>query len=76
MRILTDEEHVKVEKLKGHGGFFKSGMAGRQIMSETLGIPVELSETAAEGGAWGIALLADYLNYAGEKVLSEYLEAK
>lgn len=76
MRILTEEEQVKVEKLAGHGGFFKSGNAGKQIMSEMLGIPIELSETAAEGGAWGIALLADYLNYAGEKVLSEYLEAK
>lgn len=76
MRILTEEEQVKVEKLAGHGGFFKSGHAGKQIMSEILGIPIELSETAAEGGAWGIALLADYLNYAGEKVLSEYLEAK
>ncbi len=76
MRILTEEEKVKVEKLAGHGGFFKSGNAGKQIMSEMLGIPIELSETAAEGGAWGIALLADYLNYAGDKVLSEYLEAK
>ena len=76
MRILTEEEQVKVEKLAGHGGFFKSGNAGKQIMSEVLGIPIELSETAAEGGAWGIALLADYLNYADVKVLSEYLEAK
>lgn len=76
MRILTEEEQVKVEKLAGHGGFFKSGNAGKQIMTEMLGIPIELSETAAEGGAWGIALLADYLNYADEKVLSEYLEAK
>lgn len=74
MRILTVDEQVKVENLAGHGGFFKSGNAGKQIMSEMLGIPIELSETAAEGGAWGIALLADYLNYAGEKVLSEYLE--
>jgi sugar (pentulose or hexulose) kinase len=76
MRILTEEEQVKVDKLAGHGGLFKSGNAGKQIMSEMLGIPIELSETAAEGGAWGIALLADYLNYAGKKVLSEYLEAK
>lgn len=76
MRILTVEEQVEVEKLAGHGGFFKSGNAGKQIMSEMLGIPIELSETAAEGGAWGIALLADYLKYAGDKVLSEYLEAK
>ena len=76
MRILTVEEQVKVERLAGHGGFFKSGNAGKQIMSEMLGIPIELSETAAEGGAWGIALLADYLKCADEKALSEYLEGK
>ncbi|HML36752.1 MAG TPA: FGGY family carbohydrate kinase [Bacillota bacterium] len=76
MRILTVEEQVKVERLAGHGGFFKSGNAGKRIMSEMLGIPIELSETAAEGGAWGIALLADYLKCADEKTLSEYLEEK
>ena len=76
MQILTKEEQVNVEKLAGHGGLFKSGNAGKQIMSEMLGIPILISETAAEGGAWGIALLADYLNYADKKVLSEYLEEK
>ena len=76
IRVLTEEEHVRVDRLAGHGGFFKSGLAGRTIMSELTGIPIELSETAAEGGAWGIALLADYLNDAGHMTLGEYLEAK
>lgn len=76
IRVLTEDEHVRVDRLAGHGGFFKSGLAGRTIMSELTGIPIELSETAAEGGAWGIALLADYLNDADQMTLGEYLEAK
>ena len=54
--------------------FFKSGEAGRVVMSEMTGIPIEISETAAEGGAWGIALLADYVNVADQMTLNEYLE--
>lgn len=76
IRVLTEDEHVRVDRLAGHGGFFKSGLAGKTIMSELTGIPIELSETAAEGGAWGIALLADYLNDADQMTLGEFLEAR
>jgi sugar (pentulose or hexulose) kinase len=73
MKILTEREHVDITSLAGHGGYFKSGGAGRAIMSKTLNIPVTISETAAEGGAWGIALLAAYLNVAKEKSLQKFL---
>jgi sugar (pentulose or hexulose) kinase len=73
MKILTDQEGVKITNLAGHGGYFGSGEAGRIIMSRTLDIPVTISETAAEGGAWGIALLADYLKFSKEKSLQEFL---
>lgn len=76
LRILKNEEKVRIDKLAGHGGFFKSGEAGRVVMSEMTGIPIEISETAAEGGAWGIALLADYVNVADKMTLNEYLEEK
>jgi sugar (pentulose or hexulose) kinase len=73
MKILTEQEKVKITSLAGHGGFFKSGNAGRTIMSKTLDILVTISETAAEGGAWGIALLADYLQCSKEKSLQNFL---
>jgi len=76
LRILKNDEKVRIDKLAGHGGFFKSGEAGRVVMSEMTGIPIEISETAAEGGAWGIALLADYVNVANKMTLNEYLEEK
>ncbi|MDR2386644.1 MAG: ATPase [Deltaproteobacteria bacterium] len=61
LKILTDEEGVKVDFLTGHGGFFKSGQAGRTVMSETLGIPIKLMAHSSEGGAWGMAVLAAYM---------------
>jgi sugar (pentulose or hexulose) kinase len=73
MKILTEQEQVEITSLAGHGGYFKSGRAGQIIMSKMLNIPVTISETAAEGGAWGIALLADYLKSSKEKSLQKFL---
>ena len=59
--ILTVEEKVVVKKMYGHGGFFKTPKAGQTIASAAIGSPVCVMETAGEGGAWGIALLALYM---------------
>lgn len=59
--ILTEQEHVSVKKMYGHGGFFKTPKAGQTIASAAIGSPVCVMETAGEGGAWGIALLALYM---------------
>ena len=60
MNILTEEEGVKVSKLLGHGGLFKTAVVGQKLMAGALNIPVAVMESAGEGGAWGIALLAAY----------------
>lgn len=57
--ILTGEQ-VKVDRLLGHGGFFKTPEAGQRIMAAAAGAPVSVMETAGEGGPWGMALLAAY----------------
>lgn len=76
MDILTDEEGVRVDVLQGHGGLFKTPVAGQTLMAEALDIPVSVMETAGEGGAWGIALLAAYRQHRQEKeTLEEYLNA-
>ena len=74
MRIL-DEEGVQLDRLLGHGGFFKTPQVGQRIMAAALHVPVAVMETAGEGGAWGIALLAAYLaqKQAGQS-LEDYLE--
>ena len=61
MNILTDEEHVKLEQLLGHGGLFKTKGVAQRLMAAALDVPVAVMESAAEGGAWGIAILASYM---------------
>jgi sugar (pentulose or hexulose) kinase len=61
MDILMGNEAVKVDEILGHGGFFKTREAGQRIMAAALNVPVSVMETAGEGGAWGIALLASYM---------------
>ncbi len=76
MDILLKKENVRLEKLLGHGGYFKAKDAGQQIMAGAIGVPVAVMETAAEGGAWGMAVLASYaINKSGE-TLEDYLGEK
>ena len=58
--VLTGEEGVVVDEIRGHGGFFKTAHVGQRIMAAAVNTPVSLLETAGEGGAWGMALLAAY----------------
>ncbi len=76
MEILADE-NVKLDKLLGHGGYFKAPLAGQKIMSAALGAPVSVMKTAGEGGPWGVAILANYMqNKADGETLEAYLDSK
>ena len=70
--ILFEQEKVKVDQVLGHGGFFKTRDVGQKIMASAMNVPVAVMETAGEGGAWGIALLASYMLH---KTNGEPLEA-
>ena len=59
--ILMNDEHVKVDEIRGHGGFFKTAEVGQKIMAAATNTPISVLATAGEGGAWGIALLASYM---------------
>ena len=50
MDILA-KEHVQIDKLLGHGGYFKTPVAGQTILSAALKAPISVMETAARG-AW------------------------
>ena len=72
--ILFEQEHVNIEQVLGHGGFFKTQGVGQKIMAAAIKVPVSVMETAGEGGAWGIALLAAYmLHKARHESLEAYL---
>lgn len=74
MDLLTEKEKVQVDEMIGHGGFFKTENVGQQFMADALQTPVTLMDTAEEGGAWGIAILANYLMQQKKDVsLADYL---
>ena len=73
--ILTQEEHVGIDKLYGHGGFFKTPVVGQKMMSAAINAPVSVMETAGEGGPYGMALLAAYRLWKEKgQTLEDYLE--
>ena len=77
MDILTKQEHVELDKMLGHGGLFKTKGVGQRILAAAIDTPVYVMETAGEGGAWGIALLASYmLNKEENESLTSYLAQK
>jgi sugar (pentulose or hexulose) kinase len=72
MDILTENERVRIDGMLGHGGLFKAKGVGQRLMAAAMGVPVSVMDTAGEGGAWGIALLADFM---ARKEAGETLEA-
>ena len=77
MDILLKEEGVKVDKLLGHGGLFKTKGVGQQILADAMNTPISVMETAGEGGAWGIAVLAAYMRKKEQgESLGAYLRNK
>ena len=77
MNILTEGEGVTISKLLGHGGLFKTAVVGQKLMAGVLNIPIAVMESAGEGGAWGIALLAAYAaSKAENETLEEFLEQR
>ena len=72
--ILLKNEDVKIDKIYGHGGLFKTKGVGQGILAAALNSPVSVMETAGEGGAWGIALLASYMvNKKDGETLDQFL---
>ena len=75
--ILLKEENVKVDRITGHGGYFKTKGVGQRMLAAALNSPISVMETAGEGGAWGIALLASYLvNKEAGQTLADFLDKK
>lgn len=75
--ILLKQEDVEIDSVTGHGGLFKTKGVGQSILAAAMNAPISVMETAGEGGAWGIALLAAYMIYKEEnQSLGDYLEQK
>lgn len=75
--ILFNDEHIKVDKITGHGGLFKTKGVGQRILAAALNSPISVMETAGEGGPWGMAILGSYLvNNPSKLSLTEFLDEK
>ena len=72
--ILLKDERVKVTKIMGHGGLFKTPLVAQSYLAAAVNAPVTVMDTAGEGGPWGMAVLASYLINKDNMSLSEYLE--
>jgi sugar (pentulose or hexulose) kinase len=74
---IFEKEKVKIDQILGHGGFFKTRDVGQKIMAAAMNVPVSVMETAGEGGAWGMALLASFmLHKSAKEPLETYLAGK
>jgi len=75
--ILLKEEQVKIDRITGHGGYFKTKGVGQRMLAAALGSPISVMETAGEGGAWGIALLASYMMHrTPQQTLADFLDTQ
>ena len=73
--ILFNDEKIKVDRITGHGGLFKTKGVGQRILAAAINSPISVMETAGEGGAWGIALLGSYLVHNENKQpLEQFLD--
>ena len=75
MDVMTKDEGVAVDSLVGHGGIFTTPKVAQKILAAAFDTPIKVMSTAAEGGAWGMAVLADYLWHA-DQLLDEFLDAR
>lgn len=75
MDVMTKDESVAVDSLVGHGGIFTTPKVAQKILAAAFDTPIKVMFTAAEGGAWGMAVLADYLWYA-DQPLDEFLDVR
>ncbi|WP_137657056.1 xylulokinase [Bifidobacterium moukalabense] len=75
MDVMTKDEGVAVDSLVGHGGIFTTPKVAQKILAAAFDTPIRVMSTAAEGGAWGMAVLADYLFHA-DQPLDEFLDSR
>lgn len=75
MNVLH-REGVKLDSMFAHGGMFRTAGVAQRLLAAAIGAPVAVGETASEGGAWGMAVLAEYLRNGAGTALGDYLATK
>jgi sugar (pentulose or hexulose) kinase len=77
MDVLHKDENVRLDRMYAHGGLFKTKDVAQRFLAAALDTPVSVGDLAAEGGAWGIAVLAAFhANRAARQSLTDYLDTR
>ncbi|MDD3122355.1 MAG: FGGY-family carbohydrate kinase [Candidatus Izemoplasmatales bacterium] len=76
LNILLKEENVNIDRITAHGGLFKVKGVAQNFLADAINAPIAVLDTAGEGGAWGMALLAAYMFEKGTMSFEEFLENK
>ncbi|NLV84041.1 MAG: ATPase [Spirochaetales bacterium] len=71
---ILKEEQVEIDRIYGHGGYFRAPEVGQRMLSAAIGVPVSIMETAFEGGPYGMALLCAYMIWNTGETLEDYLD--
>ena len=74
MEIITEREGLHFDRILAHGGLFKTKGVGQKILAGAFDTPITVMETAEQGGAWGIALLARYMIAGEGRSLEDWLD--
>ena len=75
MDVLQKDEGVRLDRMFAHGGLFTTKGVAQRFLAAAIDTPVSVGDVAAEGGAWGIAVLAAFLTGAAGESLADYLDA-
>jgi sugar (pentulose or hexulose) kinase len=75
MDVLQKTEGVRLDRMFAHGGLFRTAGVGQRFLAAAIDTPVSVGDVAAEGGAWGIAVLAAFV-VAGppDQSLADFLD--
>lgn len=69
-----DDEQIRLDSMLAHGGLFRTERVAQRLLAAVLDTPVAVAETAGDGGAWGMALLAAYRVAGAGRTLGDYLD--
>jgi sugar (pentulose or hexulose) kinase len=75
MRLLR-AQGVEVETMHAHGGLFRTEGVAQRLLAASIDTPVAVAQTSGEGGPWGMALLASYLDHAATADLGAFLSER
>ena len=77
MDVLQKQEGVRLDRMFAHGGLFKTKGVAQGFLAAAIDTPVSVGEVAAEGGAWGIAVLAAFVTgRSPDESLIDYLNTQ